>query len=526
MAGYYSSTDSRRKVRGTSMRSLRVEIFAPPGADPCDPRAGILFVPAADMWLVHGAGGGRAARPLGERALDERLTPLVGETAVYHWRDVVKRHWPDHLDWFLGWVKGADAPAGVRVVTADEAARAGRAWDYVAFCHQLKIAPSQTYRQWIADLKDADPRWLGWFYGGDPPPDVFVVGEKLVSLRRESSKDAICLSAGVQRDNLWDWEQDDVLRRVLAGAIAHAARAGIKDDRPDQPRDWCEECSQVPPKVKERIWRYAWAARLYARLEKAGLSGPHYTNLLREAERKGVQDHLARYLNRVEPYGPHQAKKCGLVAPCFFITSENMRAFRELANAAWRDEGITGLQSLPQFDAWFRRWATPEAKGRKRGAAAPAGSKLDPHEAHPVHVTNPVLRVEIVNSGADTGPRPSDNGEPVVPPAAAGTGADGGKRRRPQLARPRWDAAARTLYLGDQVCKTYRQKPGHQETILQTFQEDDWPSRIDDPLSGSGDENPEQRLRNAVRNLNLGQPLIRFACDGRKGILWEPVPQG
>jgi hypothetical protein len=455
----YSSADARRKVRGTSMRSLRTEIFALPGADPTDPAAGILFVPVPDMWLVRGAGKGRAERPPGEWVGDDRKTPLVGETALYHWRDVVKRHWPVHLDWVLAWLRGADAPAGVRVVTADEAARAGRAWDYVAFCHRLKIAPSQTYRRWIADLEGADPRWLGWFYGGDPPPDVFVVGEKLESLRRESSKDAICRRAGVQRDNLWDWERDEVLSRVLESAVAYAARAGIKNDGPDQPRDWCEECSQVPPKVKERIWRYAWAARLYARLEKAGLSGPHYTNLLREAERKGVKDHLTRYLDRVEPYGPHQAKKCGLVAPCFFITSDNLRAFRELANAAWRDEGITGLQSLPQFGAWFRRWATPEAKGRKRGvAAAPAGcevpamtgaasvsapreapadSKLGPHEGHPVFITNPVLLVQNV-SGAEngpendkkTGPCPSDNGEPVVPPAAARSGGGEGRPAR------------------------------------------------------------------------------------------------
>jgi hypothetical protein len=55
--------------------------------------------------------------------------------------------------------------------------------------------------------------------------------------------------------------------------------------------------------------------------------------------------------------------------------------------------------------------------------------------------------------------------------------------------------------------------------ILDAFQEDGWPERIDDPLPGGPGA---QRLRETIRTLNKGLAKIRFRADGTStGIVWE-----
>jgi len=55
--------------------------------------------------------------------------------------------------------------------------------------------------------------------------------------------------------------------------------------------------------------------------------------------------------------------------------------------------------------------------------------------------------------------------------------------------------------------------------ILDAFEEEHWPERIDDPLPGG--RNP-QRLRGALATLNRGLNAIRFRTDGSgEGIRWE-----
>lgn len=56
-------------------------------------------------------------------------------------------------------------------------------------------------------------------------------------------------------------------------------------------------------------------------------------------------------------------------------------------------------------------------------------------------------------------------------------------------------------------------------TILDTFQEEGWPARIDDPLTDG--PNP-RRLREAVRTLNTNLTGLHFRADGSgEGVLWE-----
>ena len=72
--------------------------------------------------------------------------------------------------------------------------------------------------------------------------------------------------------------------------------------------------------------------------------------------------------------------------------------------------------------------------------------------------------------------------------------------------------------------KQFRQPSGNQRLILQVFEQDGWPERIDDPLTGNGLE-PKRRLRDTVESLNDNHKaagLIRFEMDGTgTGVIWR-----
>jgi hypothetical protein len=88
---------------------------------------------------------------------------------------------------------------------------------------------------------------------------------------------------------------------------------------------------------------------------------------------------------------------------------------------------------------------------------------------------------------------------------------------------PRWDRGRRQLWLHDQLVKWFRVPAASQETILAAFQEDGWPSRIDDPLMRRVECTPQDRLHEAVKGLNRHQvrPLLRFFRDGTGlGVAW------
>jgi hypothetical protein len=64
----------------------------------------------------------------------------------------------------------------------------------------------------------------------------------------------------------------------------------------------------------------------------------------------------------------------------------------------------------------------------------------------------------------------------------------------------------------------------NQEAVLAAFEEEEWPPRIDDPLSPRGEQNPKRRLHDTITALNRNQkaPLIRFFGDGSgQGVRWE-----
>lgn len=91
---------------------------------------------------------------------------------------------------------------------------------------------------------------------------------------------------------------------------------------------------------------------------------------------------------------------------------------------------------------------------------------------------------------------------------------------------PCWDNSRRELYFQGELIKQFKLPSANQQQILQVFEEENWPSRIDDPLSTSPDFDPKQRLRETIRSLNRNQRarLLRFKGDGTgEGILWEPI---
>lgn len=94
----------------------------------------------------------------------------------------------------------------------------------------------------------------------------------------------------------------------------------------------------------------------------------------------------------------------------------------------------------------------------------------------------------------------------------------------PQQEQVVWDPNLRELRVGKRVVKRFRVPAPIQELILTAFQEEGWPSRIDDPLSPAPSIYPKQRLHAAINSLNRNQkiPLLHFRGDGNgSGICWE-----
>jgi hypothetical protein len=88
---------------------------------------------------------------------------------------------------------------------------------------------------------------------------------------------------------------------------------------------------------------------------------------------------------------------------------------------------------------------------------------------------------------------------------------------------PVWDSARRELRLGELVLKRFRQPAKNQEIILAVFQEEGWPPRIDNPISGEHDGNAHERLHNTIKRLNHQmERAIRFQADGTaEGVMWR-----
>ena len=89
---------------------------------------------------------------------------------------------------------------------------------------------------------------------------------------------------------------------------------------------------------------------------------------------------------------------------------------------------------------------------------------------------------------------------------------------------PKWDSERRELRVDQRIIKRYRWPAANQERILDAFEEEGWPHRIDDPIPPDRSTEPRQRLRDTINSLNnsLEPMLIRFRGDGTgRGIIWQ-----
>src|SRR6056297_506533 len=102
-----------------------------------------------------------------------------------------------------------------------------------------------------------------------------------------------------------------------------------------------------------------------------------------------------------------------------------------------------------------------------------------------------------------------------------------------QSLRPRWDRERRLLWIDDQLVKSFRRNAPTQANILDVFEEEDWPERIDDPLPWPSVSDPlvarkraHHRLRTAIQSLNQNHRIeaMSFHCDGTgEAITWRYV---
>lgn len=93
---------------------------------------------------------------------------------------------------------------------------------------------------------------------------------------------------------------------------------------------------------------------------------------------------------------------------------------------------------------------------------------------------------------------------------------------------PHWDPKLHELRLDGQLVKRFKVPARNQEIILTAFEEEGWPSRIDDPLPPLPEQNPKRRLQDTIKSLNRNQKngLIRLMGDGTgQGIRWELTSQ-
>ncbi len=92
--------------------------------------------------------------------------------------------------------------------------------------------------------------------------------------------------------------------------------------------------------------------------------------------------------------------------------------------------------------------------------------------------------------------------------------------------KPSWDNVTRELLIKGNVVKRFRRPASNQERVLDAFQEDGWPPRIDDPLPQKQGRDVSLCLHDTVNHLNRNQlnRLIHFSRDGTgQGICWELV---
>jgi hypothetical protein len=99
------------------------------------------------------------------------------------------------------------------------------------------------------------------------------------------------------------------------------------------------------------------------------------------------------------------------------------------------------------------------------------------------------------------------------------------KTENPKSPIPEWDPTRRELRWNGHLIKWFRSPAINQQLIVQSFHEESWPTRIDDPLPPLPGKESSRRLNDTIKCLNRHQvnSLLHFRGDGSgNGVIWEP----
>lgn len=225
--------------------------------------------------------------------------------------------------------------------------------------------------------------------------------------------------------------------------------------------------SEVPKLVAQPKFQAAISLLLEARLyaEKTGSSPWEFAVEAQELARRGLTVNDLRLLTRLK-FVEHAWEVTALHDPVRRFTRTSNGSFSQASCFVLTTAGVTALAST-----WM---------------AAPQSAKVE------------VRTVRIMNAD----------------PEAVKTAA------------PHWNRERRLLTFDGVIVKQFRWPATNQERILSTFEEENWPVRILDPLAPAPEQVIKQRLRETIKSLNRGQTnaQIHFRGDGTgAGIIWEAV---
>jgi hypothetical protein len=335
-----------------------------------------------------------AERPKDRRGWRKDYVSEIPESMLSYWRRKIRRSlarvFPKrrgkklYLQYDRWQVRGEDLPTNWTVVTAEQYRRVVRWLDFAAHCASLiqprrsaerrrrskRSRANSTYVLWIGN-KILDLGCLKWLFGFPRPDGVYFVSEALGRLKHQKGRKGILveLKRRGNRDDaiLWRWEHDErtagPIKSILAGGKGEAA-AGWEQ---------LNEETRRQMKVVEEV------VSLDDCLRRADLSRAQYFVELREAEDRDAKELLLAYLASEGCFAPPGKKvnpqdngkrvgnrRCGLVAPNFFIPTYIMWRFRERAEEEAAKQRVWELTNLPGFDHWFADWAAPKAyRGRR-----------------------------------------------------------------------------------------------------------------------------------------------------------------
>ena len=82
------------------------------------------------------------------------------------------------------------------------------------------------------------------------------------------------------------------------------------------------------------------------------------------------------------------------------------------------------------------------------------------------------------------------------------------------------------FFVGPFMVRQFRRSADNQAGVLEAFEDENWPARVEFPPGILSELDPEHKLNDAAFDLNRGEELflVCFFCDGTgRGVCWELV---